>query len=702
MAETTTGSAGRSWRRIALVLANVAVTAAIFGYLFRHVRPGEVLALLRNLDLRAVAMFVVLSLGASLFRLWRYRILLRLSGYDAPPMPLFLMVLVRNAFSDLLPARLGTLIDVYFFTTRLGVPFPAAASCFSLTFIFEILALAPLIALAAWRAGAAGSLPAGGLLLGGLILLAVTGGIVALMPWGFGLAARLAERLLPARWALRRWASETLGAIGGEVRRVQAAGLYGRVLALSVMLRIAKYASLYVFLFALLAPMGYSWAQLDAPRVFLGLCASELAASLPVSGIAGFGAYEGAWAAVFQLLGFPKDIAQVTSVAHHLFTQAYGYGLGGLAMAALLLPVWRRLRAAPAATPVRDRPAAFYAKVGATAALFAAVELALAVLPAPRPHAGGTADRPGPADAARRAEFAAAFGGDVLFDSTRSGTFGVWRMSADGLRAAAVADTPAHEMYPDPSPDGRWIAYARAATLSAKSPSEIRVCRTDGSEDRKLADNGTFPTFGPDSATVYFERDRLRVMAVRLDGGEPREVFPGPNRGWRHHVVKPRVSPDGRRVSFISNRGSMIGWNAWTADLGTGEATRIGSGCQPGWFPDGRRVVHIVERGMKASTGIVARDLPAGPAAVLQDDGDPLGHEYFPTVTSDGRWLLWGACRPGQHDHLSPKSNYQLFARALPDGAAVRLTFDGWNNRWPKRIPAPGSGMETSTKGRGP
>ena len=365
MAETTTGGASRSWRRIALVLVNVAMTAAIFGYLFRYIRPGEVLALLRNLDLRAVAMFVVLSLGASLFRLWRYRILLRLSGHDAPPLPLFLMVLVRNAFSDLLPARLGTLIDVYFFTTRLGVPFPAAASCFSLTFIFEILALAPLIALAAWRAGAAGTLPAGGLLVGGLILLAFTGGLVALMPWGFGLAARLAERLLPARWVLRRWVSETLGAIGGEVRRVQAAGLYGRVLALSVMLRVAKYASLYVFLFALLAPMGYTWAQLDAPRVFLGLCASELAASLPISGIAGFGAYEGAWAAVFHLLGFPKDIAQVTSVAHHLFTQAYGYGLGGLALVALLLPVWRRMRAAPAATPVRDRPVAFYAKVAA-------------------------------------------------------------------------------------------------------------------------------------------------------------------------------------------------------------------------------------------------------------------------------------------------------------------------------------------------
>ena len=80
-------------RKALLVGVNLAITAAIFGYLFRHVRPGDVLDLLRNMDRRAVAMFVVLSLATSLFRLWRYRVLLRLSGYDPPPFPLFLMVL---------------------------------------------------------------------------------------------------------------------------------------------------------------------------------------------------------------------------------------------------------------------------------------------------------------------------------------------------------------------------------------------------------------------------------------------------------------------------------------------------------------------------------------------------------------------------------------------------------------------------------
>ena len=197
MADESTVRRTPRWARVLLVLVNLAITVAIFGYLFSHVRPGDVLDLLRNMDLRAVGMFLVLSLATSLFRLWRYRVLLRLSGYDPPPFPLFLIVLVRNAFSDLLPARLGTLIDVYFFTTRLRVPFAAAASCFSITFVFEILALAPLIVLAAFAAGAAGTMSAGGLLAGGAVLLAGTVAVVALMPWGFGFAARIVERVLP-------------------------------------------------------------------------------------------------------------------------------------------------------------------------------------------------------------------------------------------------------------------------------------------------------------------------------------------------------------------------------------------------------------------------------------------------------------------------------------------------------------------------
>ena len=115
-----------------------------------------------------------------------------------------------------------------------------------------------------------------------------------------------------------------------------AAGVFFRIFLLSLLVRLAKYASLGVLLAALLKGSGFGDALLSPSKVFLGIVSSEMSASLPVSGIAGFGAYQGTWSAAFTLLGMPASLAATTGVSHHLFTQAYGYSLGILALLALL------------------------------------------------------------------------------------------------------------------------------------------------------------------------------------------------------------------------------------------------------------------------------------------------------------------------------------------------------------------------------
>ncbi len=356
---------------------SVLATAGIFAYLLTHVSLSEVLHLIRDADRRAVAMFVVLSLGMSIFRLWRYDVLLRLSGFRPGRVALFLVVLVRNFFSDLLPARLGSLIYIFLVTTRLGVHVGAATSSFALAFLFDMIALVPMIVLAVWFAGAAGRIPAGGLIAGSAFLAVVTVALIAVLPKCFTLAEAIWRRLrfLPAKW-IEKGASVFREA-EADTRRAREAGMYLRLLLLSMLVRVCKYGCLYAFLFALLHPRGYELADLSVSRVFLGLCASEAAASTPVSGIAGFGAYEGTWSTVFEALGFPADIAKLTSISHHLFTQVYGYSLGALALLLLLLPVFRVAGPAAAGPAERDGALAFYAK---TTAVVGALCLALAGL----------------------------------------------------------------------------------------------------------------------------------------------------------------------------------------------------------------------------------------------------------------------------------------------------------------------------------
>ena len=116
--------------------------------------------------------------------------------------------------------------------------------------------------------------------------------------------------------------------------------------------------------------------------MLVGLVAAESSASLPVSGIAGFGAYEGVWAFTFEFLGFPEKIAQLTAISHHLFTQLYGYSIGALALMLLLLPIASRARATNVAN-YDERASSFYLKVSLSVVLLALVLAAfLGSLPA--------------------------------------------------------------------------------------------------------------------------------------------------------------------------------------------------------------------------------------------------------------------------------------------------------------------------------
>ncbi len=334
-------------RRNVYLFLSAAVTLSILGYLFSHVSVGEVSDVIANMNRKALAGFVMLSFAMSFFRTWRFAVLLALSGYRPSRLALFLVVIVRNFFSDLLPARVGTLVYVYLATQRLAVPFGAAASSFAVAFLFDVLALAPLLVVAAFLAGAVGGISSSALFAGSVVLFALAAAVLAALPAMARYGVRLVEAagFVPDRFR-DRW-RDAIESAGEEVERVIRAGIYAKIFALSIMVRLCKYASLYLLLYALVEPLGFTLDQLPVPTVMLGLVAPELAASLPISGIGGFGAYEGAWAVVFGLLVFPQEVASLTAISHHLFTQVYGALLGATALALLSGPElvrWFRAR----------------------------------------------------------------------------------------------------------------------------------------------------------------------------------------------------------------------------------------------------------------------------------------------------------------------------------------------------------------------
>jgi uncharacterized membrane protein YbhN (UPF0104 family) len=674
-------------KQILYFLISLLITVAILGYLFTHVSLTEVKDTIRGSFLPAVGMFLLCSFAMSAFRAWRYLLLLRVSGYAPPIVPMFLVVIVRNLFSDLLPARVGTLAYVALVTTRLGVPLEAAMSSWAFSFVFDLLAVAPLIIIAAAFAGGAAQLSPVLLIAGGVVLGLIFTLVVVLLPqlfhwarvWGF--ESRIAKATLPNRF--RVWLDEKAVQTEVEIRKTQAQGIFMRLLLLSMLVRLGKYAGMYFVLYALMQPMGYSLDKLDVAKVFLGICAAELSSSLPISGLGGFGLYQGAWMLVFGLLGFPAQDARVTSISHHIFTQVYGYGIGAAALAILWLP-FLKIAAQPARALTLSSPTRFYTKIALCLLLLWAGLAFLLQLPASaQPLKVHRADRATQEELAQRAEIAARFPGEIIFDSNRSGSFGIYRMRVDGTGLRVVYDSPeAQEMYPIADPQGQWVAFAKTRTTLRTAPSEVWRVRPDGSEPEKLLEDAGFPSFSADGATLYFQRGRKAVAALDLTTRKVRRLFPKAEQKFgNYQVLMPRVSEDGQRVVFTSDKGGT--WNTWMAEIATGEFTHVYHGCEVSWYPgSSQQVLWVSTKDAREGSGIYSLNLRNKERRELIDRDAPRGHEYFPGVTPDGKFLLFGACSPGQHSHID--SDYQLFVKELASQKVARITFDGFTNRWPR------------------
>lgn len=285
----------------------------------------------------------------------------------------------------------------------------------------------------------------------------------------------------------------------------------------------------------------------------------------------------------------------------------------------------------------------------------------------------------------------------IVFDSNRSGSFGIYSASLDGTDIRSIVDTPADEVHPEVSPDGRFIIFAthpRTDVKKGMKQGSIWIVGSDGTNLRQIVARGNFPTFGNGGREIVFERNRRKVFTANLDGSKEAEIFPGA-RDFPFEVVMPRLSPDGESIAFTSDKGGK--WNSWIAELATGKVTLIGRGCEPIWYQRSEAVAWVAAKGTLGGSGIFSLHRAKRLRSELFDGAHPFGHEYFPSLALNDTVLLYAAAPEGQHDHAT--SNYQLFVRHLPTGCVFRPLSDGFTNRWPKWLAhsAPAGSVQAPT-----
>jgi hypothetical protein len=103
--------------------------------------------------------------------------------------------------------------------------------------------------------------------------------------------------------------------------------------------------------------------------------------------------------------------------------------------------------------------------------------------------------------------------------------------------------------------------------------------------------------------------------------------------------------------------------------------------CQPTWAPGGESLVWVEIEG-KGGTRLITGEATGRARRVFMDLPGAYSHEYFPKLSNDGRWLVWGAAAEG-HEH--DRADYEIFVWEVGTAweTAIRLTYHPGNDQWP-------------------
>jgi uncharacterized membrane protein YbhN (UPF0104 family) len=336
-------------------LVSCGISGLLLFTIFREQNLSDFLQGFKEIKLPWLYGYIALSVTALLVRAQRYRIVVELSSQETSKQPYTAFVIItaiRNALVDFLPARLGEL-SFFYIARRYGVPLSAAMTAFGLCFaldiavlfgiVFSFFASSPLLSLQDSIVDKLGS----GLAIASVSLL----GFSILFICIFKLSQLLALVVAALRYLAKQSpkklgqiiakVADTIKDVEIECSRIKKRRAYPLLILQTLLLRVCKYGSLYLLLLSLLPPAVIY--EINPLVATIGFISAEAAASLPVSGLMGFGAYEGTWALVLSLSNV--QVPSLTSLIFmvHLITQAIGYSIALLALLVFLLKELRNV-----------------------------------------------------------------------------------------------------------------------------------------------------------------------------------------------------------------------------------------------------------------------------------------------------------------------------------------------------------------------
>ena len=241
----------------------------------------------------------------------------------------------------------------------------------------------------------------------------------------------------------------------------------------------------------------------------------------------------------------------------------------------------------------------------------------------------------------------------------------IWISGADGRGGRPLrGESSATERDPAWSFDGRLIAFA----VDSGDGFDLFVGGADGKSIKRLTDaagDDRWPTWTRDGRVVFSRRahpfEPWRLHVVSQGGGAAAPLFQDSGTDSEREA---RVSPDGARIAYISDRESEDGdVDLWIADLPgesrsrTSSRTRVtrvrGREAFPSWAPDSSRLAFFAQREGFGSVWATSVESPpaSGAPPRLRPAPQPVlvsRHGGAPAWSPDGRRIAIAELPPAE------------------------------------------------------
>jgi len=305
----------------------------------------------------------------------------------------------------------------------------------------------------------------------------------------------------------------------------------------------------------------------------------------------------------------------------------------------------------------------------------------------------GSEDAPGEDEVRAMKAVGGKANGLIVWSSSRNGNHDLFTMKTDGSEVKAITHGEEVDWFPRFSPDGSKILFCRSKKgwVSERDANnsdkwDIYTVSPDGSNLTKVLDSASWGSWvGPDE--IIFVRG-TKILRTKLGSGKETELMDSAGVADLDGALlqQPELSHDGKYIA-ITLRGSKRETGIW--NIAAKSWTNTGLGCQINWKPDGSGIYWVSPTGNGGSELFTMPIKDGKPTKEFSDDElrfmDYPGrrsHEYFPELSVDGKWMVWGITQRG-HDHDIADYEIYLWEVGTPAESGVRLTHHSSNDRWP-------------------